>query len=376
MIAIIPQLIHDRFQLRFNKSFLALLIFALYTFLSGVFVAQDFEELFSTLLSFIECLGVFYLIVCYVLSDGKPDFPMIVFIVHAFLIAYFVVFRGVGKWRIGISEALNVNTIGVSLAFSIGFILYLLIQKKNKPIKWIIGLVAIATMLVGIMLTASKKAIICSAVLIILWIILCYRFTFAKIPLALRFAVFAGIIVAGILVYRWYTSTYAQQVEYMINRMSGLYVGESDQARIEMIKEGFWVFLSHPFFGVGFNNARFYISYAAYTHCLYAEVLACTGVIGAILFGYAIIRPWMNIVRARKTIKTRDSFQNTRVVFLLTIFFMFLLINLTQIAFYEQNLMFIYSVCTAFATQLSMSNKKFVANNEMDRSFAAIPLTN
>ena len=373
IIAIVPQLIHDRFRLRCNKSLLALLIFVLYTFISGVFVAKDFERLFSTLLSFIECLGVFYLIACYVQSDGKPDFSMAVFIAQALLLAYFVVFRGVGDKRISVSEALNVNSIGGSLTFAIGYILYLLIQKNNRPVKWIFGIASIAVMLVGIMLTSSKKAIIGSAVLIFLWIILCYRFTFARIHLILRMIAFISIIAVGVFVYRWYMSSYAQQAEYMINRMGGLYIGESDQARIKMIKEGISVFFSHPIFGVGFNNARFYISFATYTHCLYAEVLACTGVIGTVLFGYAIIRPWRIMLRVRKKIKKQDSIQNTRIIYLLTIFAVFLLINLTQIAFYEHNLMYIYSVFTAFAAELNISNKSLDANNEMGRSFAVIP---
>ena len=366
IIAIAAQLIHEKFRLRLDKSLLALIVFALYVFLSGFLVAQDFDRLLSSLLTFVECILVFYLVICYIAADGKPDFPMIAFIGLALITTFFLVFRGVGLKRINIADTVNVNAIGVTLSFAIGFVLYLLISKRNSPIKWVIGIASIAILLVGVMMTASKKAIISGAALIILWIFLCYRFTFARIPLALRFAVFGGIIAAGILVYRWYTSSYAQQMEYMINRMSGLYVGESDQARIEMIKEGLLIFVSHPIFGVGFNNARYYISYATYTHCFYAEMLACTGIIGTILFGYAMIRPWAIIVKTRRRIKLRDSLQNTKIIYMLAVFIVFLLLNFTQIAFYTQNLMYVFSVFSAFAICLDINNKRMGVENEKD----------
>ena len=366
IIAIAAQLIHERFRLRLDKSLLALIVFALYVFLSGFLVAQDFDRLLSSLLTFVECILVFYLVICYIAADGKPDFPMIAFIGLALITTFFLIFRGVGLKRINIADTVNVNAIGVTLSFAIGFVLYLLISKGNSPIKWVIGITSIAILLVGVMMTASKKAIISGAALIILWIFLCYRFTFARIPLALRFAVFGGIIAAGILVYRWYTSSYAQQMEYMINRMSGLYVGESDQARIEMIKEGLLIFVSHPIFGVGFNNARYYISYATYTHCFYAEMLACTGIIGTILFGYAMIRPWAIIVKTRRRIRLRDSLQNTKIIYMLAVFIVFLLLNFTQIAFYAQNLMYVFSVFSAFAICLDINNKRMGVENEKD----------
>ncbi len=352
IIAIAAQLIHEKFRLRLDKSLLALVVFALYVFLSGFFVAQDFDRLLSSLFTFVECLLVFYLVLCYIATDGKPDFPMIAFIGLALITTILLIFRGVGFKRINIADTVNVNAIGVTLSFAIGFVLYLLISKRNSPIKWVIGIASIAILLVGVMMTASKKAIIGGAALIILWIFLCYRFTFARIPLALRFAVFGGIIATGILVYRWYTSSYAKQMEYLINRMSGLYVGESDQTRIEMIKEGFLIFLSHPIFGVGFNNARYYNSYATYTHCLYTEALACTGIIGTFLFGYAVVRPWSIIVKIRRRIKLRDSLQNTKIIYMLAVFIVFLLLNFTQIAFYAQNLMYTLSVFAAFAANL------------------------
>ena len=364
--AVVLELIHDHLRIRIDRSLLALVFFTLYALISGSLIAENFDRVLNSSISLTEWLIVFYLILSYSLSDGNPHFSMAVFNTQAITTAMFMILSGTGLKRISISESVNVNTIGMTFAFSIGYILYFLIDKKNKPIKWVISIGAIAALLIGIMMTSSKKAIIGGAALIILWIVLCYRFTFARIHKVLRILIIVGIIAVGIFVYRWYTSAYALQTEIMLYRMSGLYVGDSDQARIEMIKEGFLVFLSHPFFGVGFNNARYYISYATYTHCLYTEVLACTGIVGTLLFGYAVVRPWMIIVKTRNNIKQHNSFLNTRIIYLLAIFTVFLLSNFMQIAFYAQNLMYTLSVFAAFAANLKSDYGGLVMEHDKD----------
>lgn len=355
--AIMFQLLHDRFKLRLDKSFLALLLFASYAYVSGFLVAYDIDKALSTLLSFIEYLVVFYLVICYIISDGKPDFLMLVFILQALLTVVFMVFRGVGITRISISNVVNVNTIGTTLAFAIGFVLYLLIARRNKPINWVIGIAAIAALLVGIMLTVSKKAIIGGAALIVLWVVFCYRFIFAKMKTVWKMLILLGFVIIGIYVYRWFTSRYALQIEVMMYRMDNMYVGDSDQARIYYIKEGFRIFLSHPFFGVGLNNARYYnMLKETYTHCLYSELPACTGIIGTFIFGYTLIRPLVIISKKRKSYKRTDPILNTRTKYLLAIFAVFFAINFTQIAFYAQNLMYVLAIITGFAVSAPFMN--------------------
>lgn len=355
--AIMFQLLHDRFKLRLDKSFLALLLFASYAFVSGFLVAYDIDKALSTLLSFIEYLVVFYLVICYIISDGKPDFPMLVFILQALLTVVLMVFRGVGTKRISISDIVNVNTIGVTLAFAIGFVLYLIIAKNNRSVKWVIGIISIAILLIGVLLTVSKKAIIGGAVLIVLWAVFCYRSMFARIRLIWKLLILLGAVVTGVFVYRWFMSQYAFQIEVLLYRMDNLYVGDSDQARIYYIKEGFRIFLSHPIFGVGLNNARYYnMLKETYTHCLYSELPACTGIIGTFIFGYTLVRPWVIISKKRESFKRKDSLLNTQTKYLLAIFVVFFAINFTQIAFYAQNLMYILAVITGFAVSAPFMN--------------------
>ena len=358
VVAVMLQLMYDHFRIHMDRSLVALLFFAIYVLVSGFPIAQDYSRVLNSSLSLIEYLVSFYLIVAYIQTDRKPDFPMVVFIIQALTLVFFLVFRGAGITRISISDVVNVNTIGTTLAFGIGFILYLLIAKDNKPIKWVFGIAGIGVLLVGVMLTVSKKAIVAGGALIVLWIILCYRFTFAKLKSKWKLLIFLVLITSGIFLYKWFTSRYAFQLEVFTYRMSNLYIGESDQARIQLIKEGFVTFLSHPFFGVGFNNARFYSVYNTYTHCLYTEALACTGIIGTLIFGYTLVRPWVIISEKRKSYKRIDQILNTRTKYLLAIFVVFFAINFTQIAFYAQNLMYVLAIITGFAVSVPLMNGK------------------
>lgn len=353
IIAFVLAMISRRLRFPKNNSLWALLVFAAYILLSAFFVSYNITRAVRSIISFIELLGVFALIIVYCEQDGKIDFVLNAFIVEGLITVLYMFFRGTNAARISISENINVNTIGITLAFSIGFILYFLIEKRNKPFKWFISIAAIAVLLIGIMLTVSKKAIIGGAALIILWIILCYRFTFAKLKLFWKVFIFLGLVAVGIFAYKWYKSNYAQQIEVLIKRMDDLYVGDSDQARLLYIKEGFRIFLTHPFFGVGFNNARYYMPRETYTHCFYSELPACTGIIGTIIFGYALIQPSMMIVKSRKIIKRTDLFLNTRIKYILAFFLVFLAVNLAQISFYSSNLMYVLSVIAGFAVCVS-----------------------
>ncbi len=365
--AIALQLLHERFRIRLDRSLIALLVFAAYLLLSGLLVAYDYSKTFSTVLSFLEYLGVFYLVVYYIQSDNKPDFPMYVFIIQAIAATLILILNGVGVKRVSIAENVNVNTIGVTLTFAIGFVLYLLIARKNSAVKWGISITAIAVLLIGVLLTVSKKAIIGGAALIILWTVLCYRYTFARIKWFWKLFLVAVLVFSGILIYRWYTSRYALQMEVFMFRMSETYVGDSDQERIELFKEGLLLFLSHPFFGVGFNNARYYTSWSTYTHCLYSEMLACTGIIGTLIFGYTLVRPWVIISRKRESYKRTDLILNTRTKYLLAIFVVFFAISFTTIAFYAQNLMYIVAVVAGYAitTPLAREEERNAADEKI-----------
>jgi len=77
--------------------------------------------------------------------------------------------------------------------------------------------------------------------------------------------------------------------------------GESSaQARIDMYKQAWNLFLRHPVFGVGFGTYYFYSGRYAYTHTAFMELLACTGLLGFILYYSIVFVLWRRLTRLQR----------------------------------------------------------------------------
>lgn len=358
----------DGFKIKANKSFFAYVVFTVYVLGSGFLVAKNFNTLFSTAMTFIESLVVFYLIIAYVHYDGNISFVMNVFIAQALLAAVIVIFNGVGAKRVSIAEGVNVNTIGVMLAYAIGFILYLLIREKQKPSVLIIGIVCIVLLFVGILLAVSKKGIFSAAAMLLFWILLCYRFTIKKLNAIYKILIFVALIAIVVFAFGWYTTNYTVQIQILKMRMNQLYSGDSDQDRIRLFLEGFKIFLDHPLMGVGFNNSRFYSFRATYTHSFYSELFACTGIIGVFIFLYGLVSPFHQIYKYISQCRDRRSILYVRRVYVWIMFVVLLVLCFVQIIFYQPTLMYILGVFTAYVAILPYTSgeKAFALQGEND----------
>lgn len=338
------EIIHDGFRLKHNKCVGILFLFSIYLLASGLVVAKNYALVFTTTISFIENLVVFYLVVAYTCEDRKPDYTMVVFIVQAILSIIIMLISGVDTKRISISESVNVNTLGMMFAIAIGFTLYLMIRDNNKPVVTVGGFSLVLLMVFAIMLTGSKKGIIAGAILVLLFVIICYRKTIAKMHIGLKILLIVFLTGVFIYLFKWFTENYAMQMEFSRYRMSLLYEGDSDQKRIQLFKEGLLIFLSHPLFGTGFNNARYYTSYLTYTHCFYSEVLACTGIIGTIIFGYALFYTGYKLSNKRRRDGNQNSVSSIRNKYISALFFVLLALSIAQILFYSPIMMYMFAV--------------------------------
>lgn len=350
--------------LRFIKdgSFLFFVVFTAFIVATAFTVAYDSDKAFSSAKMFIEFLISYLLIILYSDADQSIHFAINVFVLHGLLAEVLMLFSGMNTFRISFSESVNVNTIGTMLTFSIAFILYEMIAAKKTVLKVVICVSAILLLLIGIMLTVSKKSIFASAALILLWIVCCYRTTFINLKRSYRVLLFAALILIGYLVYRWYTSTYAAQIEYMLYRMSQTVEGDSTQRRIFLIKEGVQTFLEHPILGVGFNNARYYSEYATYTHCFYVELLACTGIIGTLIFSSGMVSIWAKIGSTFKRFRSFPEVKKNQIVFMIIIYLVLLVYSWTQIIFYIYSLMYMLATLNAFGNLLKSTNRELAAN--------------
>ena len=159
----------------------------------------------------------------------------------------------------------------------------------------------------------------------------------------------ALIVSVCVFAYQWYQSEYKEAFEFMMYRMGLLGEGNSDSKRFEFIIEALKVFVENPIFGVGINNFRYYNPIEqTYSHCFYTEVLACTGLGGAVIFVYPIYKAAKRVFKCNRDIMSHKKL-SAQGKYILCMLGVFLFINMTQIAFYEFNLMFFIMIFISYA---------------------------
>ena len=139
-------------------------------------------------------------------------------------------------------------------------------------------------------------------------------------------------------------------------------ISTGDETRIGMYQEAYQFFKSSPLFGIGFNNYRLLSVYHTYSHSTYAEVLACTGLLGAVLYLSAFL------IMAGKTIKIiavgrTDStirLQARNIFGLLTVT---LLLGAGVIHFYDMTSSIILAAIIAFNQVNSPTERRTVEKN-------------
>lgn len=326
-----------RFKMRLNLFLGALIVYLFYCFLIGVFISVDINTTIKACINLLEYIIIFWLTYEYSHEDNSIDFVCNIYILLAIFYAFTVLLFGVGSQRISISENTNVNTIAQVMVFAIGFRLYKFTKFSENRYMNIIGVAEIVLFLYIIAVTASKMAIICSLLLILLWFLFCFAksapnmFIKKILILALTTLLFIGFV-----------KYYPEQYEYILSRMHLITSGRSTTRRLELIKEALGTFFNHPLFGVGINNFRFYTSMNTYSHCFYSEVLACTGVIGAFLLGVPMCRLLLKLIRKVK--EASDRVLKKQALSLLFVYIIFLILISAQIYIYAYQLMFALAI--------------------------------
>lgn len=333
-----------------------LLFFAFFEFLSSFMVSVDFHKSAVYLFVFVEYLVAFYLIQSYSAKDNSVNFISKAFVFLAITMAVVAITNGTGTNRLSISEDTNVNSVGIVMMMGIAYLLFLFIEKEKTTNTIMINVSILLLLFYTLVLTVSKKAMIGATAIILYWLICCYRKAFRNRNVIIRIIIFISLIVLGYYAVQTFISKNADTVEYIIFRFNGLLDTNdaySTKMRSNLISEGFNIFRNHPIFGIGFNNYRYYSRIASYSHCFYVESLACTGMIGFLLFMSPMCMVFGKLMRNRKIMKSmHDSGVNiTKNNFVIFLFILFLFISWTVIIFYEFEMMYILAFFNAFTAQ-------------------------
>lgn len=258
-----------------------LLLFGLTSFLFGLFIAPDKDLLIKSIADYFQHIALLYAIYYISVNDNKIDFPVYVFILVVLLSAITTTFWGYDyhHGRMSMGPKNNPNSLGIVMVVGTGLLLYTLNIKKFLSIIITFGLSTYFGYVT--ILTGSRKAFIAFILIFIVWIGILIITQFSKLSVRKKILYILIVFTAALLSYYVVLPFIKDLVLW--RRLVRLF-RTGDEVRTDMYKEAWEFFKRYPLFGVGFNQFRVLSKFKTYSHTTYGEALACTGIIGSILY--------------------------------------------------------------------------------------------
>lgn len=326
-------------MLRNNESYLGVfpfgvavnIIMCVYSVLTGLFVAVNTNFLLSQLKSYL-CYSLVCLVICYVVHVEKSIDWLVKFLVFVSVVCCLqVLLRGHYRVLYGwvMSEDNNPHSLGLVMDLGIFGVAYTM-NKKN--VWWKAASYILIGMFIYVIVgCGSRKCLIAAVIISMLWLLPQIRETYSKGSTAIRFGVIMAIIAGIVLLVFYYRNVYMHSFTYERMQILGDVSNESGSSakREYFYKVAFNLFMEYPFFGVGYEQFRFYNMYTAIAHSTYAEAIACWGFIGSMTYFVPVA---VAGVKTMKMVFNKQGSYVTRIV--LALWAMEIFLGIGQIWFY------------------------------------------
>lgn len=348
------------YSIRLTKEFRNLIFFIIYAFFTGLIVAVDHGMIIGKTKFLVESVisGIILLNV----TNDENDFRTIVglFALGAIILGVYSFFNldylfYSKQGRLSLGEDFNANTYGVMLMYGVWSIVFFLGNDTTKIVRMAVIVFLSLLLLYIIIQTGSRKSAIGSLLILVSYAIIVvvgggaskYSSKVIIIPL------FIGLIVFA---YFRYIDDFLEKSETLVYRMRD--IGASEENRGALILDTLRVWSENPLFGVGIDNNRYHTITKMYAHNSYVEILACTGVFGAIIFFTIFWRMISFLIVKIK--KVRQLFANLSEYYLCILILVYLFVCFTQINIYNQTHMFITFFILTFISISSKNNEKSI----------------
>jgi O-antigen ligase len=195
-----------------------------------------------------------------------------------------------------------------------------------------------------IILTGSRKSLLAASLLLVYWLLFSFSGALKNITITRR-ANTIIIVVFAIICFSYFIMPVFED-SVMLQRLTSLF-GQGDSTRTGMYKEAYEFFLSSPLFGIGYKNFELLSIYGTYSHSTYAEALACTGILGVILYFSAYITMAVKTIRVIFN-KHLDHDVRIQARNILGIFLVMLFLGTGVIHFYEIGSSIVFAMIIGF----------------------------
>ena len=272
----------------FSSILPLLVVFALVSVFTGIFIALDIMLFLKSIQNFI-----IYILVCFEINyvswkQKNTDWILYTFVMSGFLVVITNLSFGLATNYVTtininkMSEFSNPNSEGFILVFGT-FAILALNKYKINLFNLSYMCLAVYTIFIG----ASRKSLIAESALL-LYVIASFLIIGSNkggFKKQLEKSIIFILMVLAAL----------KSVDLFVNspiyqRFQLLDSGIND--RYQLIKDAIKLFLDNPIFGVGFRQYEVY--FGIYTHNTYFEILSCTGLVGACIWLYYFAKLFLN----------------------------------------------------------------------------------
>ena len=255
----------------------------------------------------------------------------------------------------------NANYLGTSCVIALGFSLFL--AHGRNPLRWIVVVAAICTLLVVTYHTGSRN----SSIGVMAVIVLFFWFRFGKKmrrnPALLVGFVAAIITILVMLVTLLEESVMIQRWQKTIDLFQGSATADrSVSIRLEYATTGIIESLKRPIFGGGIGYSRVLLRNSA--HNDYITLLLDTGWLGTALYYSVFVSLFLRLRRLKQWSLTQIEL--TKVSAIQSVIVAIAIMGMNQVYFYVKVVVLLLAGSTAYAhwlgTQLSQSNRELRAD--------------
>lgn len=333
------------------------ILFAFTSLLTGFFVAVNADLLLEAIKTFMQYLIMISGVVYISSKDKKIDYFINVYFLFSLTCAISTLTSGVyySSIRISMSETTNPNLLGLTMVIGIFCILYKINFKSTVPtIFYFCGLFLLFYIII---LTGSRKSFLGAAGLIALWLIFVSRDVIksASRHIIRNLLIFMLIILAG-----GYLFFLSISNSSMLLRLED-FMNTGNETRISMYAVAVEIFMRSPLFGVGLDNYRAVAGFSTYSHSTYAEIIACTGIIGTTLYFIPYLNQAKKILRL---IRIKDIYISVHAKLLGILFVILIFLGTGVIHFYDTNSYIAFSFTIAFYNIYGLKLKDQKAEGE------------
>jgi O-antigen ligase len=197
-----------------------------------------------------------------------------------------------GRGRVA-SLAMNANSFAwIMLLATVGLAYLWMVPTRLSSLKYLILGLGMTSAGIAAILSGSRTQLIGIAFFYLCWMWFCYRRLLLRSP-ARALVVMAALAGMGFLFVTYLErSGTMERFTNLGQALQGRVTSGAAFTRIHLYREGWNIFLQHPFTGIGLGNFRWFSPSALSAHSEYMEILCNTGAPGFVLYFAVLLVLW------------------------------------------------------------------------------------